>query len=198
MITARLHSTTPAPELLIECYRKVREEGRVESSFLLKQARKRARSYGRHARMVGHSAGLAQGEQESRERYQELLRRIEAMYQDALKAAQRDALLQAYQVTESLLAESITLHPAILERWIQLAIERIPLSSNITLEYHPLYEEALTRLNGSLPANIKAQVNAALGTTDFRLRTELGSIECSWRDFLRAHASPKITAGERS
>lgn len=197
MITARLHSTIPAPELLIECYHKIREEGRAESATLLKQARKRAKAYGRHARMLGHSAGLAQGERESRERYGELLKRLEGTYQDALKAAQRDALIQAHHVAESLIAESVKLNPAILERWIQLAIERIPHSIDLILEYDPQHDEILTRLHGSLPSNIQTRMNTSLGTTDFRLRTELGSIDCSWRDFLSAHTSPERTKGER-
>lgn len=197
MITARLHSHPPSSELLIECYRQIREEGRAESASLLKQARKRAKAYGRHARLVGHNAGLAQGEQESRARYGELLERLEATHQDALRAAQRDALLQAYQVVESLFADFMTLTPAILERWIQLAIERIPDSIGLTLEYHPQYEEILNRFHTSLSSNIQIRKCSSLGLTDFRLRTELGSIECSWRDFLRAHASPRITVGER-
>lgn len=193
MITARLRPSPPAPELLLECHHRLQTEARVERAALLKQARKRARGYARHARLVGHKAGLADGAQESRKIFERVLEKLEKTYHEVADRARHDAFIQASLIAETLVGDYVTLNPEIMKGWLDGALEHFSSSAALVLCYHPQHEAVMTLLKGSLPTGIKIQMDPSLTHTDFSLQSDLGSIECSWREVLRAHLKPEDT-----
>ena len=188
MITARLRESSCAPELILESHRLVMGQAYREKQTILRQARKRARSYVQHARRLGHESGYAAGEKECAEKFRTSIEALGTRYREASELAQNEIAQSASELVEQIVESRLQACSSPLQGWIQEALKQLSASHTLVLRYHPRYHEIVTHMGSVLPRDIRCEPDPSLDTKDFTLQSETGAVECSWRELISFHA----------
>lgn len=190
MITARLRESSCSPELILESHRLVMRQAYREKETILRQARKRARSYVQHARRLGHESGYAAGEQECAEKFRTSIEALGSRYREVSRLAQNEVAQSASELVEQIVESRLQASPTPLQSWIQQALGQLSSGRVLVLRYHPRYEEILSHIASVLPRDIRCEPDPSLGTRDFVIESETGAVECAWRELISLSPSP--------
>ena len=196
MISATVLPPSEPLEFALCQARAIIHAARTDGARALAQARNRASRYRDKAKQRGYRAGLEQARTESSRECAAVVASLRSLYLDAAEGARKDLSMITRQIVEELIEQRLREGPDLIESWIARAIEHLKHTSNLTLRYHPRYEEPLQALASRVPRGIAVTMDPGLGQVDFALDTNVGAITFSWRDLLRSFEQP-TTEGRR-
>jgi flagellar biosynthesis/type III secretory pathway protein FliH len=185
VIDATILAPSDPLELTLDRSRAILNASRTESAKILGQARKRASRYREKSTERGYRAGFERGEKESSQRCGEVVQSLRALYSTTVDKAQEDVLLVAHRIIEELIDERLRESPELLTSWITRAMAHVRQDIEMTLRYHPRYQENLKDVTACLPRRLTTSMDPTLGEADFAIDTNVGSISFSWRELLR-------------
>lgn len=185
-IVAKLRPPTDPRELTVDECLECLEHARSEATYLLRRYRSRTAAFAEGARHRARARGYREGVIEAHTEVRSRIEGIRRAYSEAAEAAKAETLSLAYNLAESLVADSLKVSPEPYVRWLTEALGVLKECDHLTLYYHPRCEHALKGIKKKLPKGIAVVQNDQLHDVDFRLESAQGAVECAWQKALRA------------